>query len=133
MLMNFGDAYMDGRVNLEGDLADLVSLALRSGLMSVTQRTQGFAGAALRAAGKLCSLKHEKENIARHYDLGNDFFRLWLDESLTYSCAYFRRASDTLEQAQRQKIDHSLKKLRLQPDETLLDIGGSSELPGTSE
>ena len=123
MLTSFGEAYMDGRVDVEGDLADLLSLALQSGLMSVTQKTQGFAGAALRAAGKLRSLKHEKENIARHYDLGNDFFRLWLDESLTYSCAYFRNASDTLEEAQRQKIDHSLKKLRLQPDETLLDIG----------
>ena len=123
LLMSFGEAYMDGRVDVEGDLADLLSLALRSGLMSVTQKSQSFAGAALRAAGKLRSLKHEKENIARHYDLGNDFFRLWLDESLTYSCAYFRNASDTLEQAQRQKIDHSLKKLRLQTGETLLDIG----------
>ena len=123
MLTSFGEAYMDGRVDVEGDLADLISLVLRSGLMSVTQKAQGFAGAALRAAGKLRSLKHEKENIAHHYDLGNDFFRLWLDESLTYSCAYFRDASDTLEHAQRQKIDHSLKKLRLQPDETLLDIG----------
>lgn len=123
MLTSFGEAYMDGRVDVEGDLADLLSLALRSGLMSVTQKTQGLAGTALRVAGKLRSLKHEKENIAHHYDLGNDFFRLWLDESLTYSCAYFRRADDPLEQAQRRKIDHSLKKLRLQPDETLLDIG----------
>lgn len=123
ILTSFGEAYMDGRVDVEGDLADLLSLALRSGLMSVTQKPQGFAGAALRVAGKLRSLKHEKENIARHYDLGNDFFRLWLDESLTYSCAYFRNASDTLDEAQRQKIDHSLKKLRMQPNETLLDIG----------
>lgn len=123
MLSSFGDAYMDGRVDLEGDLADLMSLALRSGLMSVNQKTNGFAGKALRTAGKLRSLKHKKENIAHHYDLGNDFFRLWLDHSLTYSCAYFRNASDTLEQAQEQKIDHSLKKLRLQPNETLLDIG----------
>jgi cyclopropane-fatty-acyl-phospholipid synthase len=123
LLMSFGEAYMDGRVDVEGDLADLMSLALRSGLMSVTQKPQGFAGAALRTAGKLRSIKIEKENIARHYDLGNDFFRLWLDESMTYSCAYFRNSSDTLEQAQRQKIDHSLKKLRLRPNETLLDIG----------
>lgn len=124
LLMNFGEAYMDGRVDVEGDLADLMSLALRSGLMSVTETTQSFAGATfLRAVGKLRSLKSEKENIARHYDLGNDFFRLWLDESLTYSCAYFRNASDTLDEAQKQKIEHSLKKLRLEPNETLLDIG----------
>ena len=108
---------------MEGDLADLMSLALRSGLMSVTGGTQGLAGTALRAADKIRSLQRVKENIAHHYDLGNDFFRLWLDESLTYSCAYFRNASDTLEKAQQQKIEHSLKKLRLQPGETLLDIG----------
>jgi len=123
MLMNFGDAYMDGRVDFEGDLADLMSLALRNGLMSVTGEAKGLTGTALRAAGKLRSLKHEKENIAHHYDLGNDFFSLWLDESLTYSCAYFGNASDPLEQAQQQKIEYSLKKLRLQPGESLLDIG----------
>lgn len=123
LFTRFGEAYMDGRVDVEGDLADLLSLALRSGLMTATQQTQGLAGAALRTAGKLRSLKREKQNIARHYDLGSDFFRLWLDESLTYSCAYFHDASDPLEQAQRQKIEHSLKKLRLQPGETLLDIG----------
>ncbi|MFZ1700931.1 MAG: cyclopropane-fatty-acyl-phospholipid synthase family protein [Pyrinomonadaceae bacterium] len=123
MLTSFGEAYMDGRVDLDGDLADLMSLALRSGLMSVTQQAPGLAGAAMRVAGKLRSISHAKENVARHYDLGNHFFRLWLDESLTYSCAYFSKASDTLDDAQRQKIDHSLRKLRLQPDETLLDIG----------
>jgi cyclopropane-fatty-acyl-phospholipid synthase len=123
LLMNFGDAYMEGRVDFEGDLADFMSLALRSGLMSASGEVKGLAGTALRAAGKLRSLKHERENIAHHYDLGNDFFSLWLDESLTYSCAYFRNASDSLEQAQQEKIEHSLKKLRLQPGESLLDIG----------
>src|SRR5438876_3210330 len=121
LLMNFGEAYMKGRIDVEGDLADLMSLALRSGLVSATQT--GYAGTVLRLAGKVRSLSSVKENISRHYDLGNDFFRLWLDKSLTYSCAYFRNASDTLEQAQQQKIEHSLRKLRLQPGETLLDIG----------
>jgi cyclopropane-fatty-acyl-phospholipid synthase len=122
MSMSFGNAYMDGRVDVEGDLADLMSLAIRNGLMSVIHGSSGVKVVS-RAFSKLRSLKHEKKNIAHHYDLGNDFFKLWLDESLTYSCAYFRNASDTLEQAQEQKIDHSLKKLRLKPDETLLDIG----------
>lgn len=123
LLMSLGEAYMDGRVDVEGDLADLISPALRSGLISVTQTPEGFKGAALRAAGKLRTLQREKENIAHHYDLGNDFFRLWLDESLSYSCAYFRDASNTLEEAQIDKIEHSLRKLRLEPGETLLDIG----------
>ena len=124
LLMSFGEAYMDGRVEVEGDLADLLSLALQHNLMSVTETAQGFTGKALLwTDDKLFALKREQENIARHYDLGNDFFRLWLDESLVYSCAYFRNDFDTLDEAQQQKIEHSLKKLRLQPDETLLDIG----------
>jgi cyclopropane-fatty-acyl-phospholipid synthase len=123
MLMSFGEAYMDGRVDVEGDLADLMSLAFRSGLVSATQTAQGFTGIAGRAADTLRSLKREKQNIAHHYELGNDFFSLWLDESLTYSCAYFRDAGETLDEAQQQKIDHSLRKLRLRSGETLLDIG----------
>lgn len=123
MLMSFGEAYIEGRIDVEGDLADLISLALRSDLMSVTGTTGGLTGTALRVASKLRSLQREKENIAHHYDIGNEFFSLWLDESLTYSCAYFRKPGDTLEQAQQQKIEHSLKKLRLGPNEALLDIG----------
>jgi cyclopropane-fatty-acyl-phospholipid synthase len=123
LLMSFGEAYMDGRLDVEGDLADLMSLAFRSGLAAASQMDPGFAGTALRAVRKLRSLKREKENIEHHYDLGNDFFRLWLDKSMTYSCGYFRSVSETLEHAQRQKIDHSLRKLLLKPDETLLDIG----------
>ena len=124
LLMSFGEAYMDGRVDVEGDLADLMSAALRSGLMKVTEKSNGFTGNALLwKAGRFFTHNRAKENIARHYDLGNDFFRLWLDETLTYSCAYFRRASDTLDEAQQRKIEHSLKKLRLQSGETLLDIG----------
>ncbi|HTR89446.1 MAG TPA: cyclopropane-fatty-acyl-phospholipid synthase family protein, partial [Solirubrobacteraceae bacterium] len=63
------------------------------------------------------------ENVRRHYDLGNDFYRLWLDRSMTYSCGYFRREEDTLEQAQEQKVRHILGKLQLRPGMRLLDIG----------
>lgn len=65
----------------------------------------------------------DKESIAFHYDLSNDFYALWLDEQMVYSCAYFERPDDSLEQAQRQKFDHICRKLRLKPGETLLDIG----------
>jgi cyclopropane-fatty-acyl-phospholipid synthase len=123
-LMSFGEAYMDGQVDVEGDLADLVSFAIRNGIASPKEAAQGFAGAIRRAASAgIRSFKQQKRDIAHHYDVGNDFFRLWLDESLTYSCAYFRTPTDTLEQAQNQKIEHSLHKLRLRANETLLDIG----------
>jgi cyclopropane-fatty-acyl-phospholipid synthase len=68
-------------------------------------------------------LKPNVEHIKSHYDLSNDFFRLWLDPTMTYSCAYFERDDMTLEQAQLAKLDLSLGKLGLQPGMTLLDIG----------
>ncbi len=65
----------------------------------------------------------QRSHIARHYDLGNNFYKLWLDKTMTYSCAYFKKTSDTLEVAQEQKLAHTLKKLQLGPGMRLLDIG----------
>ncbi|EMI4815355.1 class I SAM-dependent methyltransferase [Campylobacter upsaliensis] len=67
--------------------------------------------------------KQESKNIKSHYDIGNDFYRLWLDDTMSYSCAYFKTSSDTLYEAQINKIEHTLKKLDLKPNEKLLDIG----------
>ena len=64
-----------------------------------------------------------RQNVARHYDLGNDFFRLWLDRTLTYSCAYFRSPTDDLDLAQEAKFRHIAAKLRLEKGQRLLDIG----------
>jgi cyclopropane-fatty-acyl-phospholipid synthase len=69
------------------------------------------------------NLEPQFENVQAHYDLSDDFFRLFLDPTQTYSCAYFERDDMTLEEAQRAKIDLSLGKLGLQPGMTLLDIG----------
>jgi cyclopropane-fatty-acyl-phospholipid synthase len=69
------------------------------------------------------ALKPNADHIKSHYDRSNDFFRLWLDPTMTYSCAYFERDDMTLEQAQRAKIDLPLGKLGLEPGMTLLDIG----------
>ena len=68
-------------------------------------------------------IQTEQQNIYHHYDIGNDFFSLWLDDTLSYSCGYFKTPQDTLHQAQLHKMNHILKKLNLQPNETLLDIG----------
>jgi len=64
-----------------------------------------------------------RRNIAQHYDVSNAFYRMWLDERMVYSCAYFRSEADTLEAAQLAKLDHICRKLRLAPGERLLDIG----------
>ncbi len=122
--MCLGEAYMDGAIDVEGDPADVIALAIRNHLWDavdtpsgVTKILQGVMHGGRR------SIKQQKADIVHHYDLGNDFFRLWLDDTMTYSCAYFRIPQDTLEQAQRQKMDHTLRKLRLKQGESLLDIG----------
>src|SRR3954466_4042660 len=79
--------------------------------------------AAVTAGGGGTGLRPDFENVQAHYDLSDDFFRLFLDPTQTYSCAYFERDDMTLEQAQIAKIDLSLGKLGLQPGMTLLDIG----------
>jgi len=67
--------------------------------------------------------KNSRKAIAHHYDVGNEFYRLWLDREMVYSCAYFRDEEQSLDEAQQDKLDYLCRKLRLQPGQTLLDIG----------
>ena len=67
--------------------------------------------------------KNQEKEVRSHYDIGNEFYRLWLDETMSYSCGYFKNAEDTLYDAQVNKADHILEKLQLQEGMTLLDIG----------
>jgi cyclopropane-fatty-acyl-phospholipid synthase len=78
---------------------------------------------ALRLHGKLHSKPRDRKAIAYHYDLSNDFYQLWLDRRMVYSCAYFRQGDEDIDTAQAQKLDYLCRKLRLRPDETLLDVG----------
>lgn len=65
----------------------------------------------------------QRKQISHHYDISNDYYKLWLDKTLTYSCAYFKKPTDSLETAQTQKIDYLLRKLQIQPGQKMLDIG----------
>jgi len=67
--------------------------------------------------------QNSKQSISHHYDVGNDFYKLWLDREMVYSCAYFSGTDQSLDDAQRDKLDYICRKLRLTPGETLLDIG----------
>jgi cyclopropane-fatty-acyl-phospholipid synthase len=69
------------------------------------------------------TLTGSRRNIHRHYDLGNDFYKLWLDDQMLYTCAYFPTPGATLEEAQTAKMDHVCRKLRLQPGETVVEAG----------
>jgi cyclopropane-fatty-acyl-phospholipid synthase len=76
-----------------------------------------------RPAGLAHSRARDRQAISFHYDVSNDFFQLWLDSRMLYSCAYFQHADDTLEVAQSAKLHHLCRKLRLRPGDRLLDIG----------
>jgi cyclopropane-fatty-acyl-phospholipid synthase len=85
--------------------------------------THGRERIAARARQWLHRRRGNKENIQHHYDVSNAFYRMWLDERMVYSCAYFRNETDTLDQAQAHKLDHICRKLILAPGEEFLDIG----------
>ena len=114
----FGEGYMNKKLEIEGNIETVIE--------SLYNNQESFLGSDKYAKLiKLVSnnIKRSKENIEFHYDLGNDFYKLWLDDTMTYSCGYFKQADDSLTQAQKNKVDHILKKLNLKEGDTLLDIG----------
>ena len=76
-----------------------------------------------RIRGKLHSPQRDRRTVTFHYDVSNDFYRLWLDRRMVYSCAYFKSRSDDLDTAQEQKLDYICRKLRLRSGQRLVDIG----------
>jgi len=126
--LHAGEAYMDGRMSFEegSSLRDFLTLfsinrgnvtsypiqkAVRSVMMNFRKRQQA------NPVGKA------QKNVAHHYDLGNDFYKLFLDKNMLYSCAYFINDNESLEQAQRNKLRLLAAKLNLKPGQKVLDIG----------
>jgi len=138
-----GEAYLDDDWDLEGDVlaamrlgdvfedvalgvGDLVGLARQLMSLPKERGADGHAGAG-RQRADLSGAEHSKERdrkaITYHYDIGNDFYQLFLDKRMVYSCAYFPTGEEDLDAAQEAKLDHTCRKLRLRPGERLLDIG----------
>lgn len=115
-LASLGQAYVDGLIDIEGAIDDVIAVAAR--LSARAGRRARRAARRVRHTRRI-----DAEAIAYHYDVSNEFYRLWLDERMIYSCAYFRSPDEPLEQAQLAKIDHILAKLYLAPGQRLLDIG----------
>lgn len=114
--ITLGEGYMRADIEIDGDLQEIIQ--------SMYNNKNSFLNQRKKSRKVLANtVKDSKKNVYHHYDIGNDFYQLWLDESMTYSCAYFRTLEDTLAQAQNNKIRHILKKLYLQEGQTLLDIG----------
>ena len=114
----FGEAYMNGDVEFEGDLF----LALNT-VLKYMNKFNSDHKALPEIFHKITNKSKQREEVSSHYDIGNDFYRLWLDETMSYSCGYFKNENDTLYQAQMNKIHHILKKLNLKEGQSLLDIG----------
>jgi cyclopropane-fatty-acyl-phospholipid synthase len=132
------EAYVNGDLEIEGDFiagVDVVrSLSRKLSLSdvaavvpSILKLKQPRNGDRDLAKPVLPGGRHTKERdkaaIRFHYDIGTDFYALWLDQRMVYSCSYFPTGQETLDESQERKLDHICRKLRLQPGETFLDLG----------
>ena len=116
--LSFGEAYMRGDIDIEGDLFVVFDELLKC----IDEFSTNF-GALTKIFGGSTSKKKQKEEVSSHYDIGNDFYKIWLDDTLSYSCAYFKNNDDSLYDAQMNKIHYILRKLNLSEGLSLLDIG----------
>lgn len=114
-----GEAYMKGDIDIEGDLQKFFESIIRNKDSFMNKNTVFKLASKIKAP----SLLKSKKDIAHHYDIGNDFYSLWLDKTMSYSCGYFKNPTDTLYDAQMNKIHYILKKLNLKEGQSLLDIG----------
>jgi cyclopropane-fatty-acyl-phospholipid synthase len=118
-LDNLGEAYVKGKIDIEGKLTDIINIGYALAKNTVT------------SASKLARVRRyfshskasDKKAIQYHYDVSNEFYQLWLDPNMVYSCAYFENGDEDLATAQLKKIDHILTKIDARPGQKLLDIG----------
>lgn len=113
-----GEAYMRGDIEVDHDLYEVLDLFMGEMGRFTTDKIK------LKKLLKTSKSRgNQKKEVQSHYDIGNDFYSLWLDETMNYSCAYFKNEQDSLYEAQIHKAEHILEKLHLQEGMTLLDIG----------
>jgi cyclopropane-fatty-acyl-phospholipid synthase len=134
------ESYIRGDLDLEGDLEAAMPLAtyltgrhwpistvLRIGWNLFHLSTNGRSGRnrqrPANLSGELHSVERDRQAVTYHYNVSNDFYALWLDRRMVYSCAYFENADDDLDEAQARKLDYVCRKLRMRAGERLLDIG----------
>ena len=121
--LGFAEAYMAGDLEVEGNLQELLRLGYAIELdkhsLSFWQKMRFL----LNRLSTRNTSRRVPQNISHHYDRGDEFYALYLDNTMTYSCGYFNSETDSLEQAQLNKYEHICRKLALQPGDKLLDIG----------
>lgn len=118
----FGEMYSAGRIEVRGDFLEFLEAVYRVWPLT----SQGRGGKKLLSPffdTRRNTISGSRRNIHHHYDIGNEFYRLWLDDQMVYTCAYFHHANTSLEDAQFAKLDHVCRKLRLQPGEKVVEAG----------
>ena len=138
--LNLGEAYIYDDFDVEGDLEAAFDFAdyLTAHELELTEKLH-LAGLLLRLPnhsgdatpptlephlhGRMHSKQRDREAVSYHYDLSNDFYQLWLDRRMVYSCGYFERGDEDIDAAQANKLNYLCRKLRLRPGERLLDVG----------
>jgi cyclopropane-fatty-acyl-phospholipid synthase len=118
-LASLGEGFVEGHIDVEGPIRAIVSVA--EGLARDQDRQQGKGRLPEWLARH--TRRSDRKAIEYHYDVSNEFYALWLDPQMVYSCAYFRTGEEDLAAAQVAKLDHVCRKLLLRPGESMLDIG----------
>ena len=123
----FGEAYANGDIVIEDgtltDFLDIVLMNIGRGEINFFTRLINKLSGSYRYLTNFNFIKKSKMNVAHHYDLSDELYDFFLDPKRQYSCAYFKNENDTLENAQNNKIQHIIKKLNIQPNQKILDIG----------
>lgn len=121
-LYQFGELYSEKRLEIEGDLVELL-VAVEHALRDSSRRLLNSPLSQLLHRPRRNTLTGSRRHIHHHYDISNDFYRLWLDEQLIYTCAYFPEPDMDLEAAQVAKLDHVCRKVRLRRGQTVIEAG----------
>jgi len=121
--IGFGEEFMRGNILIKGNLQDFIKMKYGPNFVDLSLSLKDKLKIFYNYISSLGTILNSKRSISYHYDIGNDFYSLWLDPTLTYSCAYFKKENDSLERAQLNKYEHISKKLQLKKEETLVDIG----------
>ena len=122
--LHFGDLYSVGRIEIAGNLVQFLETAYRATALSPKYKKLKNAQTRLFNRPRLNRVADSRDNIHHHYDIGNEFYEMWLDrEAMQYTCAYFPSPDLSLEQAQRAKMDHICRKLQLKPGDRVAEAG----------
>jgi cyclopropane-fatty-acyl-phospholipid synthase len=121
--IRFGDAYSEGRITIEGDLVQFIETMYRAA--PAQPKAVRTLASILKGAhrNRHNTLSGSRDNIHHHYDIGNEFYSLWLGDTMAYTCAYYPTADASLDEAQRAKFDHVCRKLQLRAGESVVEAG----------